>query len=141
MKKTIVKVYPSKFRLIKEKQLAWKLAEVASNKTPLNELAIEMVINRIIDNASVAIASLNRKPVITARYNISQEEDEGVVLSNLSELKVKNYSPKGYSLVILNHDYRTVSLAEDLMDNLNPKKFVSVPPDVFIKLINENIEH
>ena len=83
----------------------------------------------------------NNKPVITARYNISQEEDEGVVLSNLSELKVKNYSPKGYSLVILNHDYRTVSLAEDLMDNLNPKKFVSVPPDVFIKLINENIEH
>ena len=83
----------------------------------------------------------NNKPVITARYNISQEEDEGVVLSSLSELKVKNYSPKGYSLVILNHDYRTVSLAEDLMDNLNPKKFVSVPPDVFIKLINENIEH
>ena len=26
-----------------------------------------MVINRLIDNASVAIASLNRKPVVTAR--------------------------------------------------------------------------
>ena len=67
MKKFIVKVYPSKFRLKKQNQLAWKLAEVSSDKAPLNELSIEMVINRLIDNASVAIASLNRKPVITAR--------------------------------------------------------------------------
>ena len=33
----------------------------------LNKHSIEMVINRIIDNASVAIASLNRKPVISSR--------------------------------------------------------------------------
>jgi len=67
LKKFIVKVYPSKIKLKKQNQLAWKLAEVASDKAPLNESAIEMVISRLIDNASVAIASLNRKPVITAR--------------------------------------------------------------------------
>ena len=67
MKKIIVKVYPSRFKLKKKNQLAWKLSEVASDKTALNDLSVEMTINRIIDNASVAVASLNRKPVITAR--------------------------------------------------------------------------
>ena len=62
-----VKVYPSKFRLNKKKQLAWKIAEIASDNAKLNHEAIDMVINRIIDNASVAIASLNRRPVISSR--------------------------------------------------------------------------
>ena len=53
--------------MTKKKQLAWKLAEVASDRAPLNKSSIEMVINRLIDNASVAIASLNRKSVIAAR--------------------------------------------------------------------------
>ena len=62
-----VKVYPSKIHLPKKKQLAWKIAEIASDNAKLNKDAIEMVINRIIDNASVAIASLNRKPVVSSR--------------------------------------------------------------------------
>ena len=62
-----VKVYPSKKFLPKKKQLAWKLAELASDNSKLNKESIEMVINRIIDNASVAIASLNRKSVISSR--------------------------------------------------------------------------
>ena len=60
----IVKVYPSKKKLLKKNQLAWKIAEIASDNAKLNEHSVEMAINRIIDNASVAIASLNRKPVI-----------------------------------------------------------------------------
>ena len=62
-----IKVYPSKVYLPKKKQLAWKLAEIASDNAKLNNLAIDMAINRIIDNASVAIASLNRKSVIASR--------------------------------------------------------------------------
>ena len=62
-----VKVYPSKINLPKKKQLAWKIAEIASDNAKLDKAAIEMVINRIIDNASVAIASLNRRPVISSR--------------------------------------------------------------------------
>ena len=62
-----VKVYPSKIKLDKKKQLAWKIAEIASDNAKLNKYSIEMVINRIIDNASVAIASLNRKSVISSR--------------------------------------------------------------------------
>ena len=62
-----VKVYPSKKHLPKKKQLAWKLAELAKNNSRLNKKSVDMVINRIIDNASVAIASLNRKAVISSR--------------------------------------------------------------------------
>jgi len=62
-----IKVYPSKFRLSKRKQLAWKIAEIASDNAKLNKDSVEMVINRIIDNASVAIASLNRSAVISSR--------------------------------------------------------------------------
>jgi len=62
-----VKVYPSKIKLSRKNQLAWKIAETASDNSKLNKDSIEMVINRIIDNASVAIASLNRKPVISSR--------------------------------------------------------------------------
>ena len=45
-----VKVFPSKIKLNKKNQLAWKLAEVASDNTKLNKKSIEMVINRVIDN-------------------------------------------------------------------------------------------
>ena len=62
-----VRVFTSKIKLNKKKQLAWKIAEIASDNAKLNKDSIEMVINRIIDNASVAIASLNRNPVISAR--------------------------------------------------------------------------
>ena len=62
-----VKVYPSKKKLPKKNQLAWKIAEIASDNAKLNKDSVEMVINRIIDNATVAIASLNRKPVISSR--------------------------------------------------------------------------
>ncbi len=62
-----VQVYPSKKRLPKKNQLAWKIAEIASDNSKLNKHSIEMVINRIIDNASVAIASLNRKSVVSSR--------------------------------------------------------------------------
>ena len=63
----LVKVYPSKIKVNKKKQLAWKIAEIASDNAKLDNNSIDMVINRIIDNASVAIASLNRPPVISAR--------------------------------------------------------------------------
>jgi len=62
-----VKVYPSKIKLNKKNQLAWKLAEISSDNAKLNKKSVEMAINRIIDNASVAIASLNRKSVISSR--------------------------------------------------------------------------
>jgi 2-methylcitrate dehydratase len=62
-----VKVYPSKASLSRTEQLAWKIAAVASEKAVIDSAAGEMVINRIIDNAAVAIAAINRRPVANAR--------------------------------------------------------------------------
>jgi len=62
-----VKVYPSKIALPKSEQLAWKLAAVAADKAPILTEVAEMVANRVIDNASVAIAAINREPVANAR--------------------------------------------------------------------------
>lgn len=62
-----VRVYPSKEKLDRKDQLAWKLAEMATDPTAIKADVVDMVINRIIDNASVAIAAANRRPVASAR--------------------------------------------------------------------------
>ncbi|MGG5173012.1 MmgE/PrpD family protein [Pseudarthrobacter sp. J1738] len=67
MKTHHVRVYKSDENLPREEQLAWKIASVAADPVAVNEDVTQMVINRIIDNASVAIASLNRGPIIAAR--------------------------------------------------------------------------
>ncbi len=67
MKNHEVKVYPSKAHLQKEDQLAWKLAAMVTDNALIKDDVIAMVINRIIDNASVAVASLNRTPIVNAR--------------------------------------------------------------------------
>ena len=80
-----VKVYSSKIKLPKINQLAWKIAQIASDNAKLNEQSIEMVINRIIDNSSVAIASLNRKPVISSReMAISHKRKNGATIFGIN---------------------------------------------------------
>ena len=88
MRNIKVRVYPSASKLKKKQQLAWKIAEIASDKAKLNEDAIDMVINRIIDNASVAIASFNRKPVISAReMALAHPRKNGATLFGVSPKK------------------------------------------------------
>ena len=84
-----VKVYPSKIKINKKKQLAWKIAEIASDNARLDKNSIDMVINRIIDNASVAIASLNRPSVISAReMAIAHQRKNGATIFGVnSKLK------------------------------------------------------
>ncbi|MDD2795431.1 MmgE/PrpD family protein [Acidocella sp.] len=67
MKLNEVRVYPSKVTLKREDQLAWKIAGVAADKVAVTKDVTDMIINRIIDNASVAIASVNRHPAVSAR--------------------------------------------------------------------------
>lgn len=62
-----VKVHPSNVPLPKTGQLAWKLAGIATDNAPIFPEVAEMVVNRVIDNAAVAIAAINREPVANAR--------------------------------------------------------------------------
>jgi 2-methylcitrate dehydratase len=62
-----VRVHPSRARLPRADQLAWKLAAVASDPVDVEADVVEMIGNRIIDNAAVAAASVGRRPVASAR--------------------------------------------------------------------------
>ncbi|GAB0116516.1 MmgE/PrpD family protein [Acidisoma sp. 7E03] len=62
-----VRVHPEKDRLPRSGQLAWKIAAVAADPVPVLPEVAEMIINRMIDNAAVAIAAINRHPVVSAR--------------------------------------------------------------------------
>jgi len=67
MKLHPVRVYRSEETLERTDQLAWKIAEVAADPVAVSDEVTEMVINRLIDNAAGATASLARKPVVSAR--------------------------------------------------------------------------
>ncbi|MEU9976538.1 MmgE/PrpD family protein [Streptomyces sp. NPDC051014] len=62
-----VRVHPSADRLPREEQLAWKLAAVATATGEPDADPAAMAVNRVIDNASVAVASLPRRSVAVAR--------------------------------------------------------------------------
>ena len=61
------RVHRSDENLEREGQLAWHIAEVAADPVEVQPEVVDMIINRIIDNAAVAAASLTRAPVSAAR--------------------------------------------------------------------------
>ncbi len=63
----VVEVQPVGERLATADQLAWLLAEVASDPVEVDGDVAEMIANRVIDNAGVAMAALRRMPVVNAR--------------------------------------------------------------------------
>ncbi|MHA1566237.1 MAG: MmgE/PrpD family protein [Alphaproteobacteria bacterium] len=67
MKSHRVRVYREQERLPRPHQLAWKIAATAADPVPIEAAVVEMVVNRLIDNAAVAMASVNRPPVASAR--------------------------------------------------------------------------
>ena len=62
-----VRVHRSDENLAREGQLAWHIAEVAADPVAVESEVVDMIINRVIDNAAVAAASLTRRPVSAAR--------------------------------------------------------------------------
>jgi len=67
-----LKTHPVRTRLSaenfpKHEHLAWKIAEVATDPVEVPADTTEMIVNRIIDNAAVAAASVTRRPVANAR--------------------------------------------------------------------------
>ncbi len=126
MRNITVKVHPSKANLKKKDQLDWKIAEISSDKAKLNKDAIEMVINRIIDNASVAIASLNRPPVISAReMAIAHQRKNGATIFGVnSKLKFDcEWAAWANGTAVRELDFHDTFLAADYShpgDNIPP---------------------
>ena len=67
MKQHSVRTFKSADHLPRAGQLAWKIAEVAADPVAVENDVVEMLGNRIIDNAAVAAASVARRPVASAR--------------------------------------------------------------------------
>ncbi len=63
----VVRTHRSTDSLARDQQLAWAIAELAAGERPLTDEVEEMVVNRVIDNAAVAAASIARAPVVAAR--------------------------------------------------------------------------
>jgi len=84
MKLHEVRVHPSREKLAREEQLAWKIAACAADFAPLDQGAVATVIDRMIDNAGVAIAAINRAPVAAARAQaLAHPRSNGATLYGL----------------------------------------------------------
>ena len=116
MREIKVKVHPSSANLKKENQLAWKIAEIASDKSRPGSDSIDMIVNRIIDNASVAIASLNRKPVVSAReMALAHSRKKGATIFGLNS-KYKfdcEWAAWSNGTAVRELDFHDTFLAED----------------------------
>ena len=121
-----VKVHPSKSNLAREDQLAWKIAGVATDRVAVDRDVTAMIINRIIDNASVAIASVNRQPVISARdMALGHSRKAGATVFGVSA--AKRVSPEwaawANGTAVRELDYHDTFLAADYShpgDNIPP---------------------
>ena len=126
MREIKVRTHKSSDNLKKENQLAWKIAEIASDKSKPGEDCIEMVINRIIDNASVAIASFNRKPVVSAReMALAHPRKNGSTIFGLnSKIKVHcEWAAWANGTAVRELDFHDTFLAADYShpgDNIPP---------------------
>ena len=129
MKLHQVRVYKSEENLERKDQLAWKIAEVAADPVAVSEEVTEMVINRIIDNASVAAASLTRKPVVSARSQAMAhpKTSSGAGANVFGEAAEKRVSPEwaawANDVAVRELDYHDTFLAADYShpgDNIPP---------------------
>ncbi|MFE2998793.1 2-methylcitrate dehydratase PrpD [Nocardia sp. NPDC059246] len=67
MKHHLVRTHRSAEHFPREEHLAWRIAEVAADAVEVAPEVEAMIVNRIIDNAAVAAASITRRPVANAR--------------------------------------------------------------------------
>lgn len=127
MKRHSVKVHPSSDQLPIQDQLAYKFAKLASDKTELDGDVVEMIANRIVDNAAVSMASLNREPVIAARNQaLAHSKPSGGEGAKLMGLP-GSYSPEwvgwANSVAVRELDFHDTFLAADYShpgDNIPP---------------------
>ena len=117
MKNHAVRVHRSDENLSRENQLAWKIAEVASENIAVTDEVADMVINRIIDNASVAVASLGRAPVIAARAQAEahpvSRNGVGATVFGSAELASPEWAAWANGVAVRELDYHDTFLAAE----------------------------
>jgi len=124
MKLHPLRTYRSEEPLPREEQLAWKIAEVAADAVDVRDDVTDMIINRVIDNAAVAVASLGRAPVVAAR---GQAEAHAAAPGSTVFGSAGRYSPEwaawANGVAVRELDYHDTFLAADYShpgDNIPP---------------------
>ena len=123
-----VRVYKSEEELPREGQLAWKIAEVAADPVAVEPAVVDMIINRVIDNASVAAASLTRGPIVAARAQaLSHPVSTGGSGASIFGLDTERTSPEwaawANGVAVRELDYHDTFLAAEYShpgDNIPP---------------------
>ena len=126
MKTHIVRVYSEKQACPLEKQLAWKLASVALDNAPISKEVSDMIINRMIDNAAVAMASMERAAPSCARDQtmIYQQRNGGRIFACSNDQKfAANWCAWANGTAVRELDFHDTFLAADYShpaDNIPP---------------------
>ena len=122
-----VRVHRSDENLPRSGQLAWKMAEVAVDPVEVEADVEEMIINRIIDNASVAIASLNRAPIVSARNQALSHPvstgGSGASVFGVSQAASPEWAAWANGVAVRELDYHDTFLAAEYShpgDNIPP---------------------
>ena len=119
-------VWPSAKPHMREDELAWQLADLAADPVSVEDTVIEMLGNRIIDNASVAIASLERGSVTNARQQaLAHPRRGGATLYGLpADCRVSaEWASWANGTAVRELDYHDTYLAEEYShpgDNIPP---------------------
>ncbi|MBO9577274.1 MAG: MmgE/PrpD family protein [Microbacteriaceae bacterium] len=114
-----VRVWPSAEQHDRSEQLAWKLAELAAEGASLEPDAdvTDMVVNRVIDNAAVAIASLGRGPVLAARAqaesHLVSKGGSGATVFGSDELTSPEWAAWANGVAVRELDYHDTFLAAE----------------------------
>ena len=119
-----VRAHKSAENLPREEQLAWKIAQVAVDPVEVDADVVEMIGNRIIDNASVAIASLNRPPVVSAREQAQRHPFEpGSAVFGITDRVSPEWAAWANGVAVRELDYHDTFLAAEYShpgDNIPP---------------------
>ncbi|MBM9466580.1 MmgE/PrpD family protein [Nakamurella leprariae] len=122
-----VRVHRSDEPLERADQLAWKIAAVASDQVAPPAEVADMVVNRLIDNAGVATASLNRGPVTAARTQALRHpgpgDRPGAVVFGTRERVSPEWAAWANGVAVRELDFHDTYLAADYShpgDNIPP---------------------
>ena len=108
-----------------EEHLAYKIAKVAADPVEVPAETTEMIINRIIDNASVAVASATRRPVTSARViaQAHKVQDGGATIFGVDGAYSAEWAALANGTAVRELDYHDTFLAADYShpgDNIPP---------------------
>ncbi|MDM7459993.1 MAG: MmgE/PrpD family protein [Paracoccus sp. (in: a-proteobacteria)] len=120
-----LRTYRSAEYLSKTAQLAWKIAEVAADPVAVPAEVADMIVNRIIDNAAVAVAAVGRRPVASARAQaLSHPMQPGASVFGLADCRVSpEWAAWANGTAVRELDFHDTFLAADYShpgDNIPP---------------------